>query len=202
MKNGVKSWKARLATGLLCFGVGCLVSYCVYVAFIFSKGIEHQVLTAVSDDAYPWIADEVALAYLTYGPQPEMRATEEQSALSFTLAGCGIDDRSTEEHCRSIIEVLQTLLERGADIEARNGGLTLLHEAVLFDQAVMVQFLLAQGANSNALIQRPDSKVDGFNAIEFARFLQQQRPEQYEEIISILNDWSKRNKKGITIDYP
>jgi len=48
-------------------------------------------------------------------------------------------------------EIANYLLERGAEVDAGNGGNTALHGAVLFGQVDMVTWLLANGANVKVL---------------------------------------------------
>lgn len=67
-----------------------------------------------------------------------------------------------------VMQALQAAIERGCSLQVLDeNGLSPLHTAILFNQAEVVQFLLAHGADKHQRIERQGSPVDGLTANEF-----------------------------------
>lgn len=92
-----------------------------------------------------------------------------QTALHYLLAG--IDVKTSTEQRQRIYEYCDKILKLGVDINGTtHQGLTALHETVLFDDILTLQFLLTKGADKN--FKAPKGKFKGMTSLEFAQFLQ------------------------------
>lgn len=169
------SAKSKITIAFLLFGL--LVAYCVYVSSVFSRGVSHQIVAATTKDSYRAIPNKLALYYLYYGPTPAMTTKLGQPVLSFSIAGCGLG-----ADCEKTIEVIDILIEKGADLNRTYDGMSLICEAVLLGEIVIVKALLERGADLNTPIDRQGSPVNGMNADQFVNFLVTKDPERYKEI--------------------
>ena len=65
-------------------------------------------------------------------------------------------------------------------------GLTPVHEAVLYANVDYLHALLELGADPNLPIDMQEKDYHGFNAFEFAVFLEARNPEMYQAIRAVL----------------
>lgn len=91
-------------------------------------------------------------------PQPNLHA-----AISFRT----LFSREPEVTER-MLRLAQFFIDRGDAVDARFMGLTSLHEAVFMSDPEAAQFLLERGADPWAVIDKPESKLNGMTAMEFA----------------------------------
>ena len=71
---------------------------------------------------------------------------------------------------------------RGEPVNGYYNGLTPVHEAVLYANVDYLRALLELGADPNLPIDMPEKDYHGFNAVEFAAFLEARNPEMYQAI--------------------
>ena len=103
-----------------------------------------------------------------------------QTLIQFTLAGIH-KDTPADQRARAYI-VVEQLQGAGADINAIGAlGFTALHDAVLFDDPGLVEFLLRRGALVTA--KAGNGKAAGQNALEYARTLQAKKPRETRKTI-------------------
>jgi ankyrin repeat protein len=159
-----------------------LLLYTSYVGLIFSRGIEHQILAATTQDTYPLVPKQLAMAYLKYGPNPSQSRTKMgRPALSYASAGLGIVGNDDD-----VYKTTQILIERGANVNELNEGMTPLHEALLYGDIELIEILLSAGANPEAVITANNS-AKGLNAFQFAKLLESKDTEKYKLITELLN---------------
>lgn len=169
-----KKWHMIFLLGLLLFlpflQTGALAWY------IIDKDLEYTILDAVYEGSdllrkpARWYLTSTDRIYRDGKPSPDL--------LSFTLSQYGRRgaDRTT------ILALAEFFLQRGADIDAYNyKGNTVLHEAVLLQQADLVRFLLRHGADPTQKTKHAQKtehtppqhvRTDCLSAPELARWLQ------------------------------
>jgi ankyrin repeat protein len=106
--------------------------------------------------------------------------------LNFACANYGEAGNSKEKS----LQVIRTLVARGAKLDSRYTGLTPLHETILYsanDESVeLVRTLLELGADADLRVSRPGKRIDGLTSIEFAEFLSRKRPAQMQATVALL----------------
>lgn len=81
--------------------------------------------------------------------------------------------------------LMRHFIERGEPINATNHGLTALHDSILYGLPGYTKFLLENGADPLAPVERPDSPSHGQTACEFAQKLAT-RDSAQEEVWRVL----------------
>ncbi len=128
----------------------------------------------------------LALAYLKYGPiSIQDKTSHGQPPLSFALAGSGIAGDDTD-----VYKTIEILINRGANVNEYNDGVTPLHEAVLFGDIELIKILLSAGANPEAVITRNNS-ANGLNAFQFAELLESKDSEKYKPVAEFMKKITK-----------
>ena len=172
--------KRKITVVIILIGLPILV-YASYVGLVFSRGIDYQILAAITEDSYPMIPKRLAMAYLKYGPiSIQDKTNTERSPLSFALAGVGIVDND-----KDVYKTVEILIDRGANVNEYNEGLTPLHEAVLFGDIELIRILLSAGAVPEAVITSNNS-AKGLNAFQFAELLESKDSEKYKPIVEFM----------------
>ena len=91
------------------------------------------------------------------------------------------------EQDRRLMSLLKHFVEKGYSIDEPWDGLTPIHSAILFADAEVVQYLVEQGADLEAVIHNPGRAHDGMNSFEFSELLVARRPQDFQAIETILN---------------
>lgn len=78
--------------------------------------------------------------------------------------------------------LLRHFSARGEPVNGYYNGLAPLHEAVLYADVDYLRALLELGAAPNLPIEMPDKDFHGFNAFQFAAFLEARNQEMYQAI--------------------
>ncbi|MBN8238920.1 ankyrin repeat domain-containing protein [Marinobacter hydrocarbonoclasticus] len=82
--------------------------------------------------------------------------------------------------------LLRHFAARGEPVNGYYNGLTPVHEAVLYANVDYLHALLELGADPNLPIDMQEKDYHGFNAFEFAVFLEARNPEMYQVIRVVL----------------
>jgi Ankyrin repeat len=140
--------------------VGAAALYCLYDAFHWPLNV--VTTYAVSKYFPPW---ERSLAAFRIRQVSTCRSEDfvPSTPLSFLVAT--MDDTGVDlERSRALFRHFQAV---GCDVNAANGGLRPLHEAILYRNAESVSFLLERGADPSLKLTDP-SKHAGLDSYEWA----------------------------------
>lgn len=91
-------------------------------------------------------------------------------------------------------EIIKFLIKKGEPLNDRYNGMTMVHEAILYDQPKYLQMLLDAGADPKITIEREGKKSHGLDAFEFAELLESMNPGGYQGIKAVLDKKSAGNR--------
>ncbi len=134
-----------------------------------SDEIEHALICLTNKSCARFAESEETIFILKRDLQT-YRTSTGQTPLHFIFAS--IDSTTTSSDLERTFSLARKLLERKIDINAQGPkGLTVLHDAVLFDNIEVVKFLIKNGAKVSQTAG--SGKFQGMNALKFANYLQQ-----------------------------
>ncbi len=92
---------------------------------------------------------------------------------------------------RNILLVAELLIAKGTDVNSIDPktGHTILHEAILFKQSLLVQFLVKQNVDPTIKIEKPGTKYHGMDSITYAKLKVKENKEAFKNLPS-----DKQNK--------
>lgn len=109
---------------------------------------------------------------ITYSPELDCQPTEKYYCTPLlnmlSEGGRSIGNEKSKERGAKLIKFM---VDRGANVDSRNVGLTALHEAILACDVESMKLLLSLGADPHEKIERPLSKWNAMNAFEFFKYL-------------------------------
>jgi ankyrin repeat protein len=84
-------------------------------------------------------------------------------------------------------EIIEYLIKKGEPLNDRYGGMTVVHEAILFRQPKYLKMLLDAGADPKITIDRKDKKSHGLDAFAFVEFLERINSGGFRAIKEVLD---------------
>lgn len=142
-----------------------------------------QPILAITTNGDPWFPRSLAKGYLFVSDYDPNAVTEYgQPALGFILAGYGSEGVNNEE----ILQLSQQFIDKGADVNQRHNGLTLLQEAIVANEPVLVEHLLQNKADPNIRIKHPGKRGDNMTTLEFAEYLASLKKDDFSSIVELL----------------
>jgi len=153
----------------LVIGLGMLlVGAFVGIPIIFLASLNPEALIIASTTNSYKMPQSISRAYLKCcaNIDPAFRTSTGQTSLQFTLAGIELEGSSRD----NIFEVANHLIQKGVNMTAIQEpiGLTVLHDAVLFNDLEVVKFLIDQGINVNV---PAGGKYAGVTPLQFVYLL-------------------------------
>ncbi len=85
-----------------------------------------------------------------------------------------------------LMSLLKHFVEKGHSIDQPWDGYTPIHSAILAGDTEVVEYLVEQGADLQAVIRNPGKANDGMNSFEFSKLLVAKRPQDFQAITAIL----------------
>lgn len=132
---------------------------------------------------FDWPYSRRGPVFLPHEPSPLIHQAISSRGLSGPIGG----EPYSAEADRRLMTLLKHFVERrGFSIDEPWEGLAPIHSAILFADAEVVQYLVEQGADLQAVIHNPGRKNDGMNSFEFAQLLVAKQPQRYRAIETIL----------------
>lgn len=140
-------------------------------AFILGPGMAFSILTNM-----PWLHSECAYfsKKLNWCDRPLI-----------SVAGGVLNVHEGDDNERQYL-VLNWLVENGADVNARESGLPLIHQAILFRDSQYLKFLIDAGADPSRTIHKPDKPYDGYTPLQYMEYLESKRHSDFSEIRMLL----------------
>lgn len=161
-----------------------LIVFVLAPLYLMSRNPTIAVLAYTTRDSYPIIPAALASAYLTHGSYDPntVHSAVGQPMFSFVCSAYGLDgfDKSR------LLPLLTLLKAKGAELDARRHGYTPLLAAILANEPDLVEELLRLGADPATRVERPGQPYDGMTAVDFARYLHQNRTGERTAILRIL----------------
>lgn len=152
--------------------------------YVMRMDIAVPILAITTNDSYPGIPPILAKAYLSASDyDPNARTRLGMPALNFIVAGYGLNGLRERE---AILELSQSFINKGADINKPWDGFTPLQAAVIANEPNLVQHLLKNGANTNLRLSRPGRPYDNMTALELAEYLSSHKKREMDKVIKIL----------------
>ena len=102
-------------------------------------------------------------------------------------AGRHITPNKLENTNKSLI-LIEYFVQKGLSIDDKHEGMTAVHEAIMFNQAEYLSFLLTKGADPGIRIERAGEKYDGMNAYEYHSFLKKNSSRNRDDIDRVLKE--------------
>lgn len=160
------------------------------------------VIALLDPEEMPWnplnsdsllIRPAAAYCFLTHADWPYERCGRAISAMdgcsqplvSFVGASLDLHDDDSIMRWRGYA-LLKYFAARGEPVNAYYKGLAPVHEAVLYANVEYLRALLQLGADSHLPMDSPEKDVHGFDAFEFAAFLESRNQSVYQEIRAAL----------------
>ena len=150
----------------------------------------------------PFDSDSLAIrpaaAYwlLTHSDWPYERCGKAMSAMGgcsqplINFVGASLDTHDADSIMRRRgYALLRHFAARGEPVNGYYLGLAPVHEAVLYANNDYLQALLRLGADPEVPIDNPEKVFHGFNAFEFAAFLESRNHEVYRNVRKELEAW-------------
>ena len=109
-----------------------------------------------------------------------------QAINSRGLTGLPSDEPYDSIEDQRLMSLLRHFVEKGLSIDELWGGYAPIHAAMLAGDAEVVEFLIEHGASLQSVINNPGGDNDGMNSFEFSEWLVATRPQEFQEISSIL----------------
>jgi len=174
----------RIFNTLIGFLVITSISIAALSWFVMNSKIEVPILAIVTKDSYPKIPAAVAKKFLLIGDfDPNSNTSSGMPAYNFVVAGYGLSESWKN---KSIIELSQMFIDKGADINRSWHGYTPLLSAVLSGEHLLVKHLLKNKANIDIMVDNQSSPTHNMTALQLAEYLGQKQ--DMSEIINMLEN--------------
>lgn len=200
------SHKKALAIGGVVLAIVLALFPMIYRTWAFGSDAWGLTVIALLDpEEMPWspfdsdsLAIRPAAAYwlLTRFDWPYERCGKVTSAMSgcsqplVNFVGASLDRHDSGSIMkRRGYELLRHFAARGEPVNGYYNGFTPVHEALLYADIDYLRALLKLGADPGLPIDSPEKDFHGFDAFEFAEFLESRNQEFYRDVGRELEAW-------------
>ncbi|MBA6302331.1 hypothetical protein [Colwellia sp. MB02u-14] len=102
---------------------------------------------------------------------------------------------------KRLFSVLDEVVSRGLPINQSYEGFTAVHEAILFNNAVYLEYLLKNGGDTTVKTQRPNSELDKLNSYQFLEILKLKNKSGMVAVEEVLNRYREMPNKPFKQDF-
>ncbi|KPQ00107.1 ankyrin repeat domain-containing protein [Marinobacter sp. HL-58] len=191
--------KKALTLGGVALAIVLMSFPMVYRTWAFGSDAWGLTVIALLDpEEMPWspfdsdsLAIRPAVAYwiLTHSDWPYEQCGKAMTAMSgcsqplINFVGASLDTHDADSIMRQRgYALLRYFAGRGEPVNGYHNGLAPVHEAVLYADIDYLRALLQLGADPNLPIDRPEKDFHGFDALEFAAFLESRDKDVFQDV--------------------
>ena len=140
----------------------------------------------ISPDVAVWILQNFDYPYAKCGKRYVRMGICGTPYIIWVGRGIGMNG---EEADNRLMTVGRELISRGISVNSVHEGLTAVHESILFNNPGWLELLLKNGGDTKVKINKPDSKANGLNAVEYFNLIKSRNGHDMSGVEVVLNKY-------------